>query len=228
MRLIFLALLGANILFFGYEFWLDKPVTETISVTAVRQFGNLQTLAEQEKSTKNQVERRKITETQSGAPVASRNCQLVGPYAELVHAENLVERLHALEVASDIKHVDIVDGKSYLVYSKPEISDKEAFRRLHELQAKGVDSYIIPEGELTNGISFGQFGDEPDALNKMESLKNMGYLVEIKEIPRKHVETWVEIQTASAQKINADQWLQLMNEEKDLERRENYCLGVAN
>jgi len=228
MRLIFFVLLSVNVMFFGYELIFDKTAAEPKVVAGVRQFGNLQTLAEQEKSAKTQVERRKLIETESGTPISSRNCQLVGPFAELVHAENLIEHLKAIEVASEIKHIDIVDGKTYLVYSLPEISDKEAFRRLNELQAKGIDSYIIPEGELTNGISFGQFGDENEAKTKLDSLKNIGYLVELKEIPKKHVETWVEIQTASAQKINADQWVQLMNEEKGLERRENYCLGVAN
>jgi len=90
--------------------------------------------------------------------------------------------------------VEIADGKNYWVYLKPEMSEKEALRRLSEIQqSKAIDSYIIPSGELANGISFGQFPNEKEANSKAEQIRAQGYAAEIKEIPKSHNETWVEV-----------------------------------
>ena len=164
----------------------------------------------------------------SSEPGVMEKCELIGPFAELLHAEYLVERLTSLEISATIKQVEIADGKNYWVYLKPEMSEKEALRRLSEIQqSKAIDSYIIPSGELANGISFGQFPSEKEASAKAEQIRAQGYAAEIKEVPKSHNETWVEVREKSGQKISEEKWLALLKEEKAIERRQNYCLGVA-
>ena len=223
MKLIFIALLLANILFFGVEFFnRDKPAVQ--QPAAFKQYGNLQTLAERDKKSK---VARVVEPKNAGTPVSAQQCQLIGPFVELLHAEYLVERLAALEMPASVRHIEIADGKNYWVYLKPEMSEKEALRRLYEVQAKSIDSYIIPEGELANGISLGQFADVGAAKEKLERVREQGYTAEIKEIPKSHSEVWVEVKQ-SEQKLSAEQWQDLLKDEKAIERRENYCLGVAN
>lgn len=233
MRMIFIVLLLANIAFLIFHL-ASRDVREHSldSRGAVELQGKkLQTVAEREKnkvSTKGSQGQAPETVHSLAVEGTTDRCQLIGPFAELLHAEYLVERLAGLEVAAVVRHVEVADGKAYWIYLKPEMSEKEALRRLYEIQAKAIDSYIIPSGELTNGISFGQFSDEKDAQKKAEQIRGQGYAVEIKEIPKSHSEVWVEIKESNEQKISEEQWLGLLKEEKGIERRKNYCLGVAN
>jgi len=233
MRLIFIVLLLGNVVFFLTQFFgKSTPVDSKPAAVEHKNFGNLQTIAERNaknKSTSKDIKKKEPEATESSAPISdAEKCELIGPFAELLHAEYLVERLTALEVASTIKQVEIADGKNYWVYLKPEMSEKEALRRLSEIQqAKAIDSYIIPSGELANGISFGQFANEKEAADKAEQIRAQGYAAEIKEVPKSHNETWVEVRQKLGQKISEEKWLSLLKEEKAIERRQNYCLGVA-
>ncbi len=231
MRLIFMVLLMGNVAFFISQLLVGETEAVHSSGVAERQINRLQTLAERnvKGSVPDKVTQKKITETAGSSPAGSSSdqCQLIGPFAELLHAEYLVERLAGLEVEAVIKNIEIADGKNYWVYLKPEMSEKEALRKLYEVQAKSIDSYIIPTGELANGISFGQFADVKEATDRVEKIRSQGYAAEIKEIPKSHSEVWVEIKDKSEQKISAEQWLELLKEENGIERRQNYCLGVA-
>ena len=226
-------LLIGNLGFFLSQILGEKAVAEgKPAVPEHRNFGNLQTIAERDASGKHPAvspaKKEVVAVESSSVPTDAERCELIGPVAELLHAEYLVERLTALEVASSIKQVEIADGKNYWVYLKPEMSEKEALRRLSEIQqAKAIDSYIIPSGELANGISFGQFVSEAEAKAKAEQIRAQGYAAEIKEVPKSHNETWVEVREKVGQKINEEKWLSLLKEEKAIERRQNYCLGVA-
>jgi len=232
MRLIFIVLLLGNVIFFLTQVFGKSPVVETkSSVSEHRDFGNLQTIAERDAKGKQIAKdaKKKAVDTASNVSADdSDKCELVGPFAELLHAEYLVERLTALDVAASVRQIEIADGKNYLVYLKPEMSEKEALRRLGEIQqSKAIDSYIIPSGDLANGISFGQFTNEKEAADKAEQIRTQGYAAEIKEIPKTHNETWVEVRQKVGHKISEEKWLSLLKEEKAIERRQNYCLGVA-
>jgi hypothetical protein len=233
MKLIFIALLIGNLAFFLLQFMGKSTVADIKPITAdYKNFGNLQTITERDGKGKSGAKdnKKKTPEPVESSAVASdaEKCELIGPFAELLHAEYLVERLTSLEVVSNVKQVEIADGKNYWVYLKPEMSEKEALRRLSEIQqSKAIDSYIIPSGELANGISFGQFSDEKEATAKAEQIRAQGYAAEIKEVPKNHNETWVEVHEKNGQKLSEEKWLSLLKEEKAIERRQNYCLGVA-
>lgn len=233
MRLIFIVLLLGNVIFLlTHVFGASETVEAKPVAVEHRNFGNLQTIAERNAKSKQAHTEPRKNEPETPSPSSSVNspekCELIGPFAELLHAEYLVERLTALDVTSVIKQVEIADGKNYWVYLKPEMSEKEALRRLSEIQqSKAIDSYIIPSGELANGISFGQFASEKEATERAEQIRAQGYAAEIKEVPKSHNETWVEVRQKVGQKISEEKWLSLLKEEKAIERRQNYCLGVA-
>jgi hypothetical protein len=233
MKLIFIVLLVGNLIFFGVQFLGGAASVSTKQpISEYKNLGNLQTVAERDNKGKSAPKEVKkiipaVSES-SEATGGSDKCELIGPFVDLLHAEYLVERLTSLNVVSAIKQVEIADGKNYWVYLRPEMSEKEALRRLSEIQqSKAIDSYIIPSGELANGISFGQFPNEKEANSKAEQIRAQGYAAEIKEIPKSHNETWVEVREQVGQKISEEKWLALLKEEKAIERRQNYCLGVA-
>jgi hypothetical protein len=164
---------------------------------------------------------------ESGSDDPSVMCTMVGPYVQLLHAEYLVDRLRALDAEAKVRSLEVPDGMGYWVYLPPEASDKEALRRLYELQAKKIDSYVIPNGELSRGISLGIFNDRAAADARVISIGEQGYQPELREVARTISETWVVMSVAEAEKIDAELWVDILRQQSGLEKRQNFCLGVA-
>ncbi len=154
-------------------------------------------------------------------------CTLVGAFGSARQAEQLIEYLAALEVEARLQEVEVPDEAGYWVHLPPEASRKQALRRLHELQAKGIDSFVIPKGELANGISFGMFGDAQRSQSYLERLRGMGYQAQLKEVARTHKETWVILQPLEAGEIDEELWTELLGRGQNLEKRQNFCPPIA-
>lgn len=234
MRAIFIVLLAANITFFGYQYFFvaeNKDVPD-VKIKASMQDGGLQLLAEHDGAsmlrTKAKTEARvEFHSVADDEKPRAKLCVMIGPYGQLLQAEYAVERLLSLGAVAHIAPIEIKEGESYWVYLKPEMSEKEALRRLYELQKKSIESHVITKGELTNGISFGRFADYVDAEARSIEIKNQGYEVDIKMLPKMIQETWVVIEDGFAEKIDETVWVDLLTKESGLEKRQNFCLGVA-
>ena len=236
MRAIFILLLAANLVFFGYQYLTaanNKAATDVkVKIEVSAQGEGLQLLTEQERG----AELRARTKSEPKAELQSvvddeqteaEFCTMIGPYGQLLQAEYAVERLVALGAVAHITPVEIKEGESYWVHLKPEMSEKEALRRLYELQKKNIESHIIAKGELNNGISFGRFADYAEAEARSAEIKNHGYDAEIKMLPKMIQETWVVVEAGFAEKIDETVWSDLLAKESGLEKRQNFCLGVA-
>ncbi len=236
MRAIFLVLLIVNVAFFShqaffnsYEGGLQLTVDEQ---TANETKNNLQLLSELgDRSVLTKKNDARVAEVvPNNVPPSAEGgelCSMLGPYEQLLQAEYAVERLAALGIAAHIVPVEIQEGESFWVYLKPEISEKEAVRRLYELQKKNIESHVITRGELTNGISFGRFADYAEAEIKLSEVKNQGYEAAIKRLPKTIQETWVVLDAGFAEKVDESVWVDLLSKQSGLEKRQNYCLGVA-
>lgn len=239
MRAIFLVLVIANLAFFIHQaFWKDgnvvtqeKHAEQVMSETK----NNLQLLSElgaDDRPAKRADISKEVAVLTGSAPSSDSSrdgelCTMLGPYEQLLQAEYSVERLAALGASAHIVPVEIQEGESFWVYLKPEMSEKEAVRRLYELQKKNIESHIITKGELSNGISFGRFADYAEAEAKLSEVKNQGYEVFIKRLPKTIQEIWVVLDTGFAEKVDESVWLDLLSKQTNLEKRQNYCLGVA-
>ena len=234
MRAIFFVLLIANIAFFAHQYFNknEKQVASMSQVNAMDNHtkNNLQLLSETS-GVGNGGLRSKISGTGENlvkGPTENNDmCTMLGPYEQLLQAEYAIERLNALGVSAHITPIEIQEGESFWVYLKPEMSEKEAVRRLYELQKKNIESHVITKGELTNGISFGRFADYVEAEIKLNEVKAQGYDVAIKRLPKTIQETWVVINEDFAEKVDESVWLDLLNKQSGLEKRQNFCLGVA-
>jgi len=154
-------------------------------------------------------------------------CDMVGPFEDKPQAELFLERLTAIDIAAQIKDLELPAGLRYQVYLAPEASRKAALRKLTELQAKQVDSYIIPKGELANGISLGLFSREPLAQDHLSKMRSIGLNPEMKVIERTYWETWVMLEPGEAGEMSTLSWERVLEGMNDLERRQNFCLDVA-
>jgi hypothetical protein len=232
MRSIFIALVIINLVVFGALWFARAPVVSnpvaSVNRAPTPDGERLQLLAEMLGEAKKVPTNASVPKpTGDAIGASSEMCTMVGPFAQLLHAEYMVERLLAMELDAAIQPVDVPGGVGYWVYLAPEISEKEALRRLYEIQAKKVDSYIIPSGELANGISLGIFNERVAADQRVEELRGKGYEPQVREVARTTSETWVALPSVEAEKIDAEIWVDLLRQQPDLEKRQNFCLGVA-
>lgn len=154
-------------------------------------------------------------------------CELVGPFPAQERADSFQERLDSIDIRAQVLSLDLPAGTSYRVYLAPLESAEAAHRKLAELQAKGVDSYIMRKGSLTNAISLGMYTRENLANEQVARISAMG-LEPVKEvIERTQIEIWVMLEQGEAEKMSPSTWENMLSGLDAQERRQNFCLDVA-
>ncbi len=157
-------------------------------------------------------------------------CTLVGPFTEAYQGEDVARRLQALQVEAALREIEMHGQMRYWVFLAPLNSSQQAFRKLRELQAAGIDSYVIPKGSLENGISFGIFSEIERAKALAEELQSRGFDAEYREEPQTYLERWVVLGGAnggvSADAVADDFWSQLQLDYPDIDRRQNLCSEI--
>lgn len=232
MRSIFIVLLIANIGLFAYQKFAVEKTKVPVSVVVKEEGERLELLSENNQSsikksvTVIQDENTQMQNTQ--VPEKDSLCTMVGPYEQLLRAEMLVERLQPLNISASITPVERTEGNVFWVYLAPELSQQDALMKLYELQRKNIESYIISKGELERGISLGQYGEKVEADLRVDEIKKQGYEPLVKEVNKTISETWVSLSPADAEKINETLWADILSGENGLERRQNFCISVAN
>lgn len=154
-------------------------------------------------------------------------CLMVGPFASAGEIQQFIARLAALDVKSFEHFVDLPAGEGYWVYLEPMTNRDVARRRLAELHARGLDSYIIPRGELENGISLGVFTRRDLAEARLRELAKLGLAPKLQNIGRSYRELWVMLGHAEEHKIGEAAWQSLMRDYFSLQQKQNLCSDVA-
>jgi hypothetical protein len=233
MRWIVISLLVVNVGIFIYaQIFSAKDEslgqsTDALAISANTSQSSIKLLIEDNSS---------VTDIQSIAAVPVESiakperqplCTLVGPFPRLLAAEYFLEKLQSLEVNSEIRSIVVLSEPGYWLYLHPEKSRKDALRRLSELQSRGIDSYVIPDGNLANGISLGMFTDKVHAESMEKSIEEKGYKPKIVDVPREQKELWVFLPEGEASKIGDEKWLKLISAEDLLQKRQNVCTDLA-
>jgi len=122
-------------------------------------------------------------------------CYVAGPYPDELDARHLLARAEALALDGQINAVDIAtdEPSEYWVHVPPRATRAEALRVLRELQKRKVDSYIITQGELAEGVSLGLFRNKASASGLQKKVEGYDIPAEIKVITKSVREYWVEI-----------------------------------
>ena len=135
-------------------------------------------------------------------------CFAIGPFEDVFSGQDALERINAIQVEGELRAIDVATGESdYRVLIPPARSAEEAFRKLRELQASDVDSYVITQGEQALGISLGVFSFRAGAEELSGQLTAMGYKPEIIEIQQQSRSYWIEFDSAEFQRLNDANWL---------------------
>ncbi|MHC5349291.1 SPOR domain-containing protein [Metapseudomonas furukawaii] len=161
------------------------------------------------------------------APAEAAVCLYLGGFEQERHAQEVAQRLISLDVSAEVKPLDAAAGVDYWVYMPPLASRDASLRHLKELQARKIDSYIVTQGDLVNGISLGIFPRLDSAESVMQRLRDAGYEPQMRELSRAHRDYWVRIAPES-RRLVADSLLQeLSGDYPGLKHQLMPCEGVA-
>lgn len=153
-------------------------------------------------------------------------CLMIGPYEKSEDAAAAIQRLAAVDIASHINEIEINITSSFQVYLDPLDNRAAARVKLEQLQAMGIDSFIIPKGELINGIALGSFDNEPSAKEHRDKLLQKGIDAKVRDSKRPLKETWVALAPGGSEKLGAELKSSLLRG-KSLEERQILCTAIA-
>lgn len=154
-------------------------------------------------------------------------CVRFGPFSEAEVASVVVTKLKGFGIASTEIEMEKVAGMDFWVYIKPESTRELALARLRELQDKKIDSFIIPQGELENGISLGVYDKEQDAAAKQQEVLQQGYEAQVGPHQRKYKERWIRVSSEAAVALTDEVVRQLRELQPNMGMEKESCDEVA-
>ena len=174
-----------------------------------------------------------LTSSASAASTASPSepaiaiCHMIGPFKEKISAHQVQDRLRALDITVNTYQVNIPDKPDYWVHLGPMRSHKEALDMLRELQSKKIDSFLIADGDLVNGISLGFFTKLELAQAVLKQRREQGYDARLREVPRFTQELWEVFADEQYAKFSDELWQQIKSGTQGVELRKNSCDLIA-
>lgn len=158
---------------------------------------------------------------------ATQICTLLGPVLQSEDAKALIGRLAALQINAKYVALQVAGSPDYWVYLNPEPTKDLAVAKLRELQGKKIDSFLVSQGDLTNGISLGIFDSRENAEKHQQAIVQLGYDAKLRENSRNYLEQWVAIYPDQVSGFSPELYNQLHSENSKLDLRKDECGKVA-
>ncbi|MFU7351981.1 SPOR domain-containing protein [Pseudomonas paraeruginosa] len=232
MRWFFLFLLALNVFYYVWHQQQSPLRAKEIAPLELYKDGqkNILLLAESDLAGKAHTERTQVPTmppAQAETPAGSESaCLYLGGGGAEADARRLQQRLLGLDIEAEVEARGEM-SVDYWVYLPPLASREAALRQLKELQARNIDSYLIGEGALANGVSLGMFSARDSAESAQARLKTAGYEAELKELPRGQRDFWVRVAPASRRLVDEQLLQELARDFKGLQHQIMSCKGVA-
>lgn len=115
----------------------------------------------------------------TGSRISHENCRIFAPFVSYADAEALAKLIESQGGRVHIEEQVISRKPDYLVYIEPAASREVAQRTLKELKGQSIDSQIIAEGALMNGLSVGVFSKIAPAEAQKQRVADLGYEVNL-------------------------------------------------
>lgn len=194
MRWLFVGVVALNLLYFGWRLTLapeDVPSAPAAAPTEKTFPSGLKLLSEAGASA--------VAPGDAPRPPALKGCPAVGPWATDADAKRVAGALSDAGMAASARVIELKGATVYWVYL-PAFSQRAlALRKLRELQAKGIDSFVVSDGSDANAISLGSFTAKDSALGVQSRLRAAGYAAEIRTQSRDVQQNWVILKNPAAQ-----------------------------
>lgn len=139
----------------------------------------------------------------------------------------MAERFESLDIENVLVDEVTESPGPMMVYVPPFETAREAAVEVSVLRSEGIDSFIIPDGELARGISVGVFGSEVNAATRMAQLEGLGYQAKIYQYSLEEVTTRLVVGAVSAEVLAEEFWIGLAADFPEQTRTQISCIEVA-
>jgi len=208
MRWIFLSLIFCNVLYFGWQQWIqfqDAPSVQYYqSSDTVRGAPKVKLLSESKRPLVALPNQTIVVDVAPSrlppkSPALSRSsvCQVLGPFLERSKAQLLYSELEVDGIVSALLEKEVVVESKYWVYLPPLSTKEGALKQLKGLQSKKIDSFLISRGELKNGISLGIFSSADSANGLLVRLEATGIGASVKKTDKFETQFWIRVEENS-------------------------------
>lgn len=243
MRGILLGLLLANMLYLGWQFLLPDDesgnATTAPSLEALGQdVATLQLLSEASQTQlipyrgaaePEEPARESLADApQTPPPTPPQFCAELGPFRDREDAEGFMVT-NAGRFTMSIEGRQASAPSIYRVFLPPlssrelAASTMQALRAAFESSNLSIDSFLITQGELVNGIALGLFAEQQNALNVQNQLQALGYSVTVREEPKVNEEIWVIVSGVESQEVFLGHWAEIQLSRSYIRAGEKLC-----
>lgn len=169
-----------------------------------------------------------IAELEASRPDTAALCVTLGRFAEQAEAEQLRQRLLALDIESRLQAREVVVGADYWLVMPVVGGERHAVIQLSALQEQGIDSFLITRGEMAGSLSLGVFAREDYAQVRQEQLQQLGHDVHLHAINKIEQQYVVEVGSKARRLVDQAMLTRLRADFPTLQHQYQPCGGVAN
>jgi len=189
LRVLFLLLLLANVLFLAWTRWV-VPVTPAVIDTPAPGGRELQPIRLRAESPNASA----TADDTSGAGLLAASCVSVGPFIDPAHAAAANAQLQRLGFTSRRRVSQDEVRVGYWVRVPNLATPADATNALVALQAVGLgDAYVLAEGEPDNTVSVGVYADPRRAAEVSARVQKAGFSPETSDRLRMLEVLWLDI-----------------------------------
>jgi len=193
VRVLFLLLLLANLLFLAWTRWVVPPAPAVLESPASS--SDLQPIRLQSEASAAPEATTGAAEAVDSAPsLLAASCVSVGPFIDPAHADAASAQLGRLGFTSRRRVSQDEVRVGYWVRVPNLATPEDATNALAMLQAAGLsDAYIVAEGEPGNAVSIGVYADPRRAAEVAATAEQAGFTTETSDRLRTLEVLWLDI-----------------------------------
>lgn len=237
MRGIVLGLLLANLLYLGWQFLLPEAVLRVEEVPSLPASDGGMSIDLLSEIDQDQLLRypAATVPVPNADPSVEKSlvspagfCAEIGPFLDVQDAEGFMTT-NAERFAMNQEIRQVPAPSVYRVFLPPLTSRELANSTMEMLRTAFVannmqiDSFLITQGELANGIALGLFAEHRNALNVQNQLQNLGYSVILREESRSNEEIWVLVSGVESEAIFMQHWAEIQLSRSYIRAGEKLC-----
>ncbi|KKM62700.1 hypothetical protein LCGC14_1519020 [marine sediment metagenome] len=160
-------------------------------------------------------------------PSVSPLCIDLGVFKDNDRAEQLRQRLLVLGIQSGVVAREVPGSVDYALVLEVPGGRREALAQLSLLQDRGIDSFLLTQGNLKGSLSLGIFSREDYAQARMAQLQVFGYDVQIEQVEKFDSEYLVRVDSLARRLVDQSLLARLKTDFPDLQHQYHSCPRVG-
>ncbi len=121
------------------------------------------------------------------------SCMRLGPFDDQAELIRLEASLMAQQLNARRVQVEVVTGQRFWVLLPPPSSEEERQTITEQLSGRGLETYVVGEGEYNNHLSLGYFENQQNAENHSAKLLELGQQALIRPVETRESVYWLEM-----------------------------------